>query len=624
MPVSQGTLERRIRAVYTEAQKDLQKKLDDYIAKFRAEDAQMRKDLAEEAITQQEYDEWRQGAIFQGKAWRARLKQVTDTLANANEESLRLVRGEQLNEFAEGMNHEQFVLSQNTGLSINFGIYDAETVGRLIREQPDLLPQKKLNRGKDSAWNQKKVTGSVLQGIIQGESIDDIARRIARDTAQQNSKAMIRYARTATTGAQNAGRMETMHRAQGMGISIRKQWLATLDNRTRDSHRHLDGKEADVDEPFRSGYGDIMYPGDPSAHPGDVYNCRCTMIYVYPDYPTDPGERLDNITGEHVRGDMTYEEWAGTQLPAVQPSGNANRPGNVEEMKRLISAHQGNWSPAKLKEVGKLFDSEIQERQKQVQLVDYSGEIDELRKQVKALGTEYFDKDLEYRYAKLRNSANVDELEKESKALKKKRDDVAKKIEELEKKQEDQKTAALKSVLSEIRTLGGVTYGNMKQFMNLLKGGKTADATIDAMSFYPSEWLRHSAGFGITLKPKWNNGRAYYAPGTGEIRVDERRGTCIHELGHRFEQVVPGIREAEQAFYAERTAGESLQWLGPGYSRSEVTRRDKFINPYMGKDYGGQAFELVSMGFQYAYTDYEKLSQDEDMRDWILGILASI
>lgn len=318
MPESQKTLERRIRAVYAEAQKDLQKKLDDYIVKFRAKDAQMRRDLAEEAITKKEYDQWRQGAIFQGKAWRARLKQVTDTLADANEESLRLVRGEQLNEFAEGMNHEHFVLAQNTGMVTNFGIYDADTVGMLIQEQPDLLPPKKLNRGKDSAWNQKKVTGSVLQGIIQGESIDDIAKRIARDTAQQNRKAMIRYARTATTGAQNAGRMETMHRAQGMGINVRKQWLATLDNRTRDSHRRLDGKEADVDEPFKSEFGKIMFPGDPHAHPADVYNCRCTLVYVYPDYPTDPGERLDNITGEHVRGDMTYEEWAGTQ-PKAQP-----------------------------------------------------------------------------------------------------------------------------------------------------------------------------------------------------------------------------------------------------------------------------------------------------------------
>lgn len=273
MPASQRTLERRIRAVYTEAQKDLQKKLDDYIVKFRAKDAQMRQDLAEQAITQKEYDEWRQGAIFQGKAWRARLKQVTDTLANANEESLRLVRGEQLNEFAEGMNHEQFVLARNTGIQTNFGIYDADTVGRLIREQPDLLPPKKLNRGKDERWNQKKVTGSILQGIIQGESIDDIAKRIARDTARQNSKAMIRYARTATTGAQNAGRMETMHRAQGMGINVRKQWLATLDARTRDSHRHLDGQVKDIDDHFDSDYGKIMFPGDPSAHPGDVYNC---------------------------------------------------------------------------------------------------------------------------------------------------------------------------------------------------------------------------------------------------------------------------------------------------------------------------------------------------------------
>lgn len=356
MPVSQKTLERRIRAVYEEAQGDLQKKLDAYIARFREKDARKRKDLSDGKITQQQYNDWRQGAIFQGKAWRARLKQVTDTLADANEESLRLVRGEQMNEFAEGMNHEQFVLAQNTGMATNFGIYDADTVGKLIREQPDLLPPKKLNREKDSAWNQKKVTGSVLQGIIQGESIDDIAKRIARDTAQQNSKAMIRYARTATTGAQNAGRMETMHRAKGMGINVRKQWLATLDSRTRDSHRRLDGQEAEVDDPFKSEFGKIMFPGDPHAHPSDVYNCRCTLVYVYPDYPTDPGERLDNVTGEHVRGDMTYDEWAGNQPRAGKsalqkkvdkaagnkPAAEAirdNRPNYTEEEKEGINEY---------------------------------------------------------------------------------------------------------------------------------------------------------------------------------------------------------------------------------------------------------------------------------------------
>ena len=337
MPESaEKRLERKLAKVYAEAQKDMQEKLDEYIAKFRKEDAQKRQDVAAGIITQSEYDEWRKGAIFQGKMWRAKVKQITDSLADANTQSLRLIRGEQLNTFAEGLNHEQYVLEQNTGLSVNFGVYDADTVSRLVRDEPDLLPKKTLNRTKDSRWNHKKVTSAVLQGIIQGESIDDIAKRIALATSQQNRKAMIRYARTATTGAQNAGRMETMHRAQGMGINVRKKWMATLDARTRDSHQHMDGKTVDVDDKFPNG---LMYPGDPSGPAAEVYNCRCTLVYVYPDYPTSPGERLDNITGEHVRGDMTYAEWAGTQpkaQPEKKPEEKRKKPGE-----KLAGVEQG-------------------------------------------------------------------------------------------------------------------------------------------------------------------------------------------------------------------------------------------------------------------------------------------
>ena len=42
----------------------------------------------------------------------------------------------------------------------------------------------------------------------------------------------------------------------------------------------------------------------------------------------------------------------------------------------------------------------------------------------------------------------------------------------------------------------------------------------------------------------------------------------------------------------------------------------------MGKDYGGTAYELVSMGFQYAYTEPATLLKDEDMAEWIYGLLA--
>ena len=82
------------------------------------------------------------------------------------------------------------------------------------------------------------------------------------------------------------------------------------------------------------------------------------------------------------------------------------------------------------------------------------------------------------------------------------------------------------------------------------------------------------------------------------------------------------IREAEKEFYKHRTEGEPLKWLGSGYRRNEKTRFDDFVSPYMGKDYGGSSYELVSMGFEYAYTRPEELAKDPEMEAWILGILA--
>lgn len=105
------------------------------------------------------------------------------------------------------------------------------------------------------------------------------------------------------TSAQNGGRMQMLNEAKDMGINVKKQWLATSDGRTRDSHRHLDGQIRDVDKPFKSDFGRIDYPGDPKAHPADVYNCRCTLVYVYPEYD-DMSQYPDSDANL-----MNFEEW---------------------------------------------------------------------------------------------------------------------------------------------------------------------------------------------------------------------------------------------------------------------------------------------------------------------------
>ncbi len=106
--------------------------------------------------------------------------------------------------------------------------------------------------------------------------------------------------------------MDSYAAAEGMGIKVKKRWLATLDNRTRHAHAVLDGQIQDNDKPFHSELGDIMFPGDPAASPANIYNCRCTMIAEVEGVDTSDAKRRarDPVTGESVVvEDMTYKEW---------------------------------------------------------------------------------------------------------------------------------------------------------------------------------------------------------------------------------------------------------------------------------------------------------------------------
>ncbi len=120
------------------------------------------------------------------------------------------------------------------------------------------------------------MNAEVLQGVLQGESMGDIAKRLAK-TVGMDETAAIRNARTMVTSAECKGRQDSYIRAQKDGIVMQRRWIATKDARTRHWHAELDGALAEVDEPFENAIGKIMYPGDPSADGANVYNCRCTI-----------------------------------------------------------------------------------------------------------------------------------------------------------------------------------------------------------------------------------------------------------------------------------------------------------------------------------------------------------
>lgn len=289
MASPEDILAKRIRQTYAQAAREVRQKISAFTAAHEEKSARLLQQVKDGKITEADYKSWLRGQVFIGQRWQEKLKDITQVYVDADEKARQLVGGTMQNVFVNFANETARDIQGDFHNAVSFDMYDKNTVQRLLKDDPDMLPEWKIDEPKDYTWNRQRVQNAVTQGIIQGESVDKISARLTSELAARNANKMNMFARTAITGAQNAGRIDRLHEAQQMGIKVKKKWLAALDDRTRDTHRDLNGVEVDVDEPFtvKDDKGieyEIDYPGDPHADPAMVYNCRCTLIYVYPDY----------------------------------------------------------------------------------------------------------------------------------------------------------------------------------------------------------------------------------------------------------------------------------------------------------------------------------------------------
>ena len=203
-------------------------------------------------------------------------------------------------------NYAAYTIESVAG-DVGFDLWDEQTVKRLIKDEPDLMPyypaKRALNRGIDLAYGKRQISACVTSSILQGKSIKGMADDLQIRIPAMNRTSAIRTARTAVTGAQNAGRIDSYTAAKKMGIKLKKEWLATLDGRTRHSHAMLDGEQVDNEKKFSNG---CMFPGDPNGPAAEVYNCRCTLIAAVDGIDTSDAKRRDSYG---VIPDMTFSQW---------------------------------------------------------------------------------------------------------------------------------------------------------------------------------------------------------------------------------------------------------------------------------------------------------------------------
>lgn len=345
-------LEKRIYDSYKEAYDGLTDIIKEYFAKFADRDASEKARMDAGDITEEQYKQWRLAQIGRGKRFESLRDKVAERMTNANAAAVAYVNDATPGIYSLNRNFAAYTIEQLTG-DVGFDLWDEQTVKCLIVEQPELMPyyppKRALKRGIDLAWGKKQITASVTSSILQGKSIKHMADDLQSRIVTMNRDSAIRTARTAVTGAQNAGRMDSYFAAEKMGIKCRKEWMATLDGRTRHSHAMLDGEVVDNDKKFSNG---CRFPGDPQGRPEEIYNCRCTLVSVIEGIDTSRGRRRarDPETGKNdLIENMTYAEWAGWKQKtgtdrlsiAVEKIRNADKVSDIsrivqDETKKLV------------------------------------------------------------------------------------------------------------------------------------------------------------------------------------------------------------------------------------------------------------------------------------------------
>lgn len=272
-------MEARVRKIYRQARREITAEWDEYMKHGQERlsvlyDLYVNAPVGEKQAAKKAYQDALNAYTLKNNRYNDMIADVTKRLASVNQIAISYLNGE-LPQIYQ-VNYNQAVQGVKQ-LGIDFTIVDEATIARRITDGDITLPYKELNITKDMRWNTKQLNSSLIQGLLQGESITKIAERIL-PIVGNNEKAAIRNARTMVTGAENQGRLDRYKDLEKRGAVLNKVWIATHDGRVRDWHLSMDGQEVGIYQKFTDGNGQQLdYPADPNGQPNTVYNCRCSM-----------------------------------------------------------------------------------------------------------------------------------------------------------------------------------------------------------------------------------------------------------------------------------------------------------------------------------------------------------
>ena len=311
-------MEKRLSAIYSRAEKTVQEKMADYAKSIDEKPAELLK-AYKDAETEDEKRKAKKAYIrfyrklVKRKEFMSLSATVADELYKANVEASAYINSQTPSIYALNYNYI------NAEMAKDIDGFKSQKITEAEAEKYSGYTQQTIDRKKDTEWNKDSLKKSVIAGSLLLLGASAIMKRSANSAVEKNRNYASMHSNGMGTDAENKARIDGMYRAEDMGNSITKIWIATLDNRTRDAHADRDGEEIALDDEFAPG---LTRPRDPNGAPEEICNCRCSLKYgVGQSKGKTRSSRLGTVTGSYkypssFKGttseeiaNMTYEEW---------------------------------------------------------------------------------------------------------------------------------------------------------------------------------------------------------------------------------------------------------------------------------------------------------------------------
>ncbi|MCQ2369257.1 MAG: phage head morphogenesis protein [Paludibacteraceae bacterium] len=330
-------LEKRITRIYKESAQELKKQSADYFATYAERWKEEYKAYQKGKYTEDQFKAWELSQLGRGAHWDDLADQMAERMVDTAKMAQDITNGILPKVYTKNSN-EIAKIAQDSAIEqgitgIRFDLVDEYAVARLMKGSSEVRPYKPvaLDLPLVDRYSRNKLNNALLQGVLQGDSIDKLANRFMDAGIGERWKA-IRSARTAVTGAQSAGKQDRYTDLASKGCEMTKIWVATDDDRTRPEHAEADGQEVAYDEPFDVGGEELMYPADPNGSGWNVYNCRCTtkagkikFKSRFENMESDTYQRLNSIS------DIIYERIG------IYEKTNGNLRERIEKFKSRLS-----------------------------------------------------------------------------------------------------------------------------------------------------------------------------------------------------------------------------------------------------------------------------------------------